>query len=172
MLKDWINGLLRISYAIWRKYFPRSQSNTSANRKFTRIHQFDESFPEDIEDILEISAYLEIREFDIFQLAYRWWFGRQPPLKVIESHFVKYMFHKTVPHYVRQYSRMCLELLAEDKLTRESIGVENLPDATPESVSAGIRYTVVVFSALALLILLAEIAYKLSFMTCMFPPCY
>ena len=132
----------------------------------------DENLPEDIEDVLELSALLEIREYDLFGLAYHWWFGCPANNKVLESHFVRYMFNKIVPHWMRHYSRMLLDLREQGILDREELGISRLPDATPQSVRAGLRYTVIIFSILGLLILIAELAAQFSVLPCMFPPCY
>ncbi len=132
----------------------------------------DENLPEDIEDVLELSALLEIREYDLFGLAYHWWFGRLPNKRVLETHFVRYMFNKIVPHWMRHYSRMLLDLREQGILDREKLGISRLPNATPQSVRAGLRYTVILFSILGLLILIAELAVQFSVLPCMFPPCY
>ncbi len=132
----------------------------------------DENLPEDIEDVLELSAILEIREYDLFGLAYHWWFGHPANKRVLESHFVRYMFNKIVPHWMRHYSRMLLSLREQGILNREELGINNLPNATPQSVRAGLRYTVIIFSLLGLLLLIAEMAVQFNVFTCMFPPCY
>ena len=132
----------------------------------------DENLPDDIEDVLEIAAILEVREYDLFALGYRWWFGRPPSNQVLESYFARYMFNKVVPHWMRHYSRMLLDLRGQGKLDREELGIDRLPDATPRSVRAGLRYTVIIFMVLALLVLIAELAAKYSIFSCMFPPCY
>ncbi|MDE0309425.1 MAG: hypothetical protein OXI60_06285 [Acidiferrobacterales bacterium] len=132
----------------------------------------DENLPDDIEDVLELSAILEVREYDLFGLAYQWWFGHPANNRVLESHFGRYMFNKIVPHWMRHYSRMLLEMREQGILDREKLGISRLPNATPQSVRAGLRYTVIIFSLLGLLILIAEMAVKFTAFTCMFPPCY
>ena len=140
--------------------------------KLKKLSSMDEPLPEDIADVLEISAILEIREYDLFGLAYYWWFGRPSPEKVLESHFARYMFNQIVPLWVRQYSRMVLELREKGSLDREALGVDRLPDATPESVRAGVRYAVILVTTLCILVLIAEFAFKYLKLPCFFPPCY
>ncbi len=151
---------------------PRKKLIDTGNQSYKRIRHMDENLPEDIEDVLELSAILEIREYDLFGLAYHWWFGRPANNKVLESYFARYMFNKIVPHWMRHYSRMLLDLREQGILDREELGISRLPNATPHSVRAGLRYTVIIFSLLGLLILIAEMAVQFNVLTCMFPPCY
>lgn len=154
-------------------YYKRLNKNFEQEKvKLKKISSMDEPLPEDIADVLEISAILEIREYDLFGLAYYWWFGRPSPEPVLESHFAKYMFNQVVPLWVRQYSRMVLELQEKGSLDREALGVDRLPDATPESVRAGVRYAVILVTTLCLLVLIAEFAFKYLKLPCFFPPCY
>ncbi len=142
------------------------------NQSYKRYRHMDENLPEDIEDVLELSAILEIREYDLFGLAYHWWFGHPANKKVLESHFARYMFNKIVPHWMRHYSRMLIDLREQGILDREELGIDRLPNATPDSVRAGLRYTVIIISLFGLLILIAEMAVQFNVLTCMFPPCY
>ena len=132
----------------------------------------DEDLPDDVEDILEISALLEIREFDYFNLAYSWWFGQSPNSRVLESYFARYMFNKIVPHWVRGYSRMILDLQSQGVLNKEELGISRLPDATPQSVRAGLRYFVMLLITMGLLVLIAEVAVQFRVVKCLLPPCY
>ena len=164
--------LLHGFYGMAGIFLSRKGSGVTAEQSLKRSRYMDKALPEDIEDVLEISAILEIREFDVFGLAYRWWFGRSANHEVLESHFARYMFNQIVPLWVRHYSRMVIELRMRGELDRAVLGIDDLPDATPESIRAGVRYTVMVFSALALLVLIAELTVKFSVLPCMFPPCY
>ena len=165
-------SILRWAFEATRLLFKEQAFDLSKFQNYERVHYMDESLPEDIEDILEISAILEIREYDIFNLAYHWWFGKVASPRVLENHFSRYMFNKIVPHWVRQYNRMVLDLRDSGTLDREELGISRLPSATPESVRTGLRYTVMLFSALALIILFAELTLRFSTLPCMFPPCY
>ncbi len=163
-VRDWMN-------VIYRSYNKEQLSDLREFQNHKTVQYMDEKLPEDIVDILEISAMLEIREFDIFSLAYCWWFGREPTKRVLENHFAKYMFNKIVPPWVRQYSRLILDLRANGKLNREELGITSLPSAT-KSVRTDLRYAVILFLALALLILMATVIDNFVLTPCYFLPCY
>ena len=168
-----IQKVLTLSGFRTRLKFASIQTRYLTSRTAGRhIHHMDEALPEDIEDVLELSAILEIREYDFFFMAYRWWFGCLPDDRVLERHFIRYMFNKIVPHWIRNYCRMLYEMETKGVLDREKLGVSRLPDATPQSVRAGLRYFVMLFCAVGLLVLIAEYAMQFSALPCMFPPCY
>ncbi len=163
---------LHIAYLLRNHFLTNYKEVRSANGPRTHIRYLEEELPEDMLHVLEISAQLEIKEFHLFDLAYRWWFGRVASDHVLENHFARYMIKKIVPDWVRQYCRMILELQAQNKLDRAALGIENLPDSTPQSVRAGLRYTVMLIFAMGLLVLFAELAVQIRRFGCMFPPCY
>jgi len=69
--------------------------------------------------IAEASARLDLSEFDLFGQAYRRWFGREPAAGLLEQAFAAYMFHRTVPPWVRHYAREILRTEpADTKATR------------------------------------------------------
>ncbi len=139
---------------------------------FRPVHHMDENLPEDIENVLQISALLEIREFDFFHLAYQWWFDQSPNDRILERYFVRYMFNQIVPYWVRNYCRMLLELHSQGKLNRDQLGIAKLPDATTQSVRTGLRYFVALLITMGMLLLTAELAVQFRVLPCMFPPCY
>ena len=163
-----VNSLWRFTHLFTNKRAVAEPLTPSTER----IRHMDEDLPEDIEDVLELSAYLEIREYDFFDLAYRWWFGRVPNRKNLERHFARYMFNKIVPHWVRNYCRMIFDLQMEGKFNKEELGISRLPDATPQSVRAGLRYFAMLITVMGLLLLIAELVVQFSVLPCMFPPCY
>ena len=59
----------------------------------------------DIGDIVNAAEALGISEYDFFCLAYHRWSGHEPVEKELEETFVSYMFHQTIPHWVRQFTR-------------------------------------------------------------------
>lgn len=59
----------------------------------------------DLEDVIRSAEALSISEYDFFRLAFRRWSGREPEDKALERLFVEYMFHQTVPHWVRHLAR-------------------------------------------------------------------
>ena len=68
---------------------------------------------------LEVAGF-EVREFDLFALAHRWWFGRGADARVLEHVFAAYMFAGAVPPWARHYAREVLRELrsAAPDLTR------------------------------------------------------
>ena len=79
--------------------------------------------------ILEAAALLEVKEFDLFALAHRWWFGRRLDRQALKRVFAAYMFAGAVPPWARHYAREVLRELgsATPDLTR--LGLER-PRAT------------------------------------------
>jgi hypothetical protein len=84
---------------------------------------FDEDLSQGSLDLLEAAAALEVKEFTLFELAYRNWYGRRPLTHVIEAHFSNYMFHSTIPAWVGSYSRRIVELHALGRLDPRQFGV-------------------------------------------------
>jgi len=139
-------------------------------RAFKNKKHFDEDIAEDVEEVLDVAAHLEIREFDVFLLAYSWWHGEDSTDAEIEPFFVKYMFSSVVPPWVRQFTRMALRLKDEDRLHPADFGMER-PPATMAMVSKGIRYAFILVTILVVLVVLAQMSVGL-YSRCMFPPCY
>ncbi len=84
---------------------------------------FDEDLSKDSLDLLQASAALEIKEYDLFELAYREWYGMKPLNHVIEAHFSNYMFQRQIPAWVRSFSRQVVELHEQDNLEPRQFGV-------------------------------------------------
>ena len=70
--------------------------------------------------VAEAAAALDIKEFDLFALAHRWWFGRPLDRQALERVFAAYMFAGAVPPWARHYAREILRELrsAAPDLTR------------------------------------------------------
>ena len=141
-------------------------------KSFARRHYFDEDIPEDVEEVLDVAAMLEIKEFDVFRAAFNWWHGGQSTEQQIEPYFSNYMFHSIVPPWVRQFTRMALRLKSEGRLDRHELGIHRLPDATPQTVARGVRYAVLLVTVVATLVFLANAAQHLLQLRCLLPPCY
>ena len=100
----------------WR--LPESWIQKVQNQQY-----FDEDLKPDSLDLLEAAAALEVREFKLFELAYREWYGRRPIANVIEAHFSNYMFNKVIPAWVRSFSRRVVELHGAGELDPKAFGV-------------------------------------------------
>ena len=142
-------------------------------RKYQTKKHFDEDIPVDVEDVLDVAAALDIKEFEVFHLAYSWWHGEKSTDAEIEPIFVKYMFNSVVPPWVRQFTRMALQLRDEDRLDPDAFGVKQEP-ADAKMVSQGIRHSIILVMTLGALFMLAYLSRDLIFTYayCMFPPCY
>jgi len=140
-------------------------------QKFQTSKHFDEDLPTDVEEVLDVAAALDIKEFEVFHLAYDWWHGEKSTDAEIEPIFVKYMFNSVVPPWVRQFTRVALQLRDEGKLNPDMFGVQEQP-ADAKMISQGIRYSVIIVMALGALFMIAHFSRDIPWWTCMFPPCY
>ncbi len=121
-----------------------------------RRQYFDEDIDPDLWDLLQSSSLLEIKEFDIFELAYKDWFGHAPKPHVSEAHFSNYMFNNRIPVWVRRYTRMVVELHERGELNPRQLGVyKPLPSRRLKRM--GTVYTVVI---LGMVLYLTFIAYR------------
>jgi hypothetical protein len=59
----------------------------------------------DLADVVDAAEALGISEYDFFRLAYRRWFCQEPEEEELEETYVSYMFHQTIPHWVRHFTR-------------------------------------------------------------------
>jgi hypothetical protein len=84
----------------------------------------EKSIPADVRNVLDAAALLQVSEFCLFQLAYRYWHGSDASEQSIERHFVPYMFRSVVPFWVRQLCRRVLEASADGTLDPVDFGVE------------------------------------------------
>ena len=83
------------------------------------------------DQVIAAAGRLEIGESDLFLLAYRRWFGRDPEEQVLEQRFAAYMFRGVVPLWVRHYAR---DVLAPHRIGRAEarrLGLDRLPGTPP-----------------------------------------
>ncbi len=78
--------------------------------------------PSDLDTVIDAAGALSITEYDFFRLAFRRWSGREPEDKALERFFVDYMFHQTIPHWVRHLARDVNARLVEGRLDLAEIG--------------------------------------------------
>jgi hypothetical protein len=123
---------------------------------YDRRQYFDEDIDPDLWDLLQTASLLEIKEFDVFKLAYKEWFGQLPKSQVSEAHFANYMFNQQIPVWVRRYTRKVIELHERDALNPRELGVyQPLPSRKLQRI--GKLYTVML---LAVLLYLTFLAYR------------
>ncbi len=121
---------------------------------YDRRQYFDEDIDPDLWDLLQTSSLLEIKEYDVFKLAYKEWFGHLPKPQVSEAHFANYMFNQKIPVWVRRYTRKVIELHERDALNPRELGVyQPLPSRKLKRI--GKIYTVVLLTVLLYLTFLA-----------------
>lgn len=101
-----------------RMRLPDSWVKSVENKQY-----FDEDLEQDSLDLLAAAAALEVKEYTLFELAYREWYGKQPLRHVIEAHFSNYMFNKVIPSWVRGYSRRVVDLHEADELDPRQFGI-------------------------------------------------
>ena len=92
-------------------------------KKVQNKQYFDEDLKPDSLNLLEAAAALEVREFKLFELAYKDWYGKRPLAHVVEAHFSNYMFNKVIPAWVRSFSRRIVDLHNAGDLDPKSFGV-------------------------------------------------
>ncbi len=89
-------------------------------------------------DIIKAAEALRISEYDFFRLSFRRWSGREPDEKVLEQAFVAYMFHQTVPPWVRHLAREVLTLEAEGRMNIRAFGAQKYRRRPPPSHHGGL----------------------------------
>lgn len=70
--------------------------------------EWDARIPADIREILDTAALLEINEFQVFERAYRCWYGRRAEGRLLEGHFAAYLLREIVPPWVHHFTRRVL----------------------------------------------------------------
>ena len=83
----------------------------------------DDTIPQDTRDVLAASSLLQITEFQLFELAYERWFGRQAKERELEARFARYMFASCAPYWVRQFCRDVSIVSADGSLDPRDFGV-------------------------------------------------
>jgi len=76
--------------------------------------------------VLDAAAALDIREYDLFDLAWRQWRGNAPNAAALERVFVAYMFHREIPAWVRHFARTVLRCRDDGRLDRASFGADRV----------------------------------------------
>jgi len=79
--------------------------------------------PDDVQQVMNAAEILRVREIDLFRLAWHSWHGARGEDRVIEAAFVAYMFHKTVPPWVRRFARDVIARSARGQLLPQPHGI-------------------------------------------------
>ena len=83
--------------------------------------QFERT-PDDARRALDAATALDLREIDLFRLAYRRWHGRDIRPGLLEHTFAEYMFHRRVPIWVRHFARQVFDNEASGSLDALALG--------------------------------------------------
>ncbi len=135
---------------------------------------FDErSFNPDLVDVLEAAGLLQIGEFELFRTAYRWWFGNDISDRMLEVHYLPYMFHDRVPLWVRQFSRAVLEAESTGDLDPRKFGIKPR-ELTQSAFDRGIRYSLwlVIIMGIFMTMIIAYERLVPESLNCIVPPCF
>lgn len=131
------------------------------------------ALPNDVCDILDAAALLDTSEFNIFSIAYRKWFGKNAPEKIIENYYTAYMFNAVVPYWSRHFARTIIRLSSTGSLNPNDF-VENTDHVSTRTIF--IARAFIISGAVVMLILLLGAIYAAHdspiTYSCFFPPCY
>jgi hypothetical protein len=107
----------------------------------------------DIDRVGFAATLLQMSEFRFFKMSYFRWYGRHISDRSLEYIFDDFMFERSVPHYVRYFSREVIDLFEKGRLDPKDFGI-NHPRPTPETRSAGIGYIVMLLLVLIVFLFL------------------
>ncbi len=80
--------------------------------------------------VIEAAAILEISEYELLDLAYREWYGRPPPARVLSDAFGPYMFHGRTPFWAVPLAREVIALYREGRLEQSRFRAVMRPPPT------------------------------------------
>lgn len=81
--------------------------------------------------VLRSAGALGIGEFNLFELADRWWHGDGRPVTALERIFVHYLYTGAAPPWVRQFCRTVLEMADSGELDPRHFGAPSVPARPP-----------------------------------------
>lgn len=123
--------------------------------------------------VAETAGLLDVSEFELFDLAYRDWYGRAAAPAELERNFARFMFQDVVPFWLRRYCRRIRRPIRHGPAARGS-----LPTPAGRLPARPRRWLLLVAVWLLLLptvlVLLVQCSSDLMpFLSeCYFPPCY
>jgi hypothetical protein len=132
----------------------------------------DPEMPEDVSDLLQAAALLEVSEYRVFELAYTAWFSTArelPDKKVLERFFFAYLYRDRIPPWVRAYTREIVRRADAGTFDPADYGIVYAPP-TRTMIYLGIRYTF--WTVLTLVFIIASAQVVTVPEGCYFPPCY
>ncbi|MDH3597823.1 MAG: hypothetical protein OEM93_23550 [Rhodospirillales bacterium] len=98
--------------------------------------------------VADVAAHLEVREIDVFRLAHRWWFGREPEEQALERGFAAYMFRQEMPAWLRHFARQALETESLGPEEAARLGLDRQAVPAPRHSRLVVAATAAVFALL------------------------
>ena len=130
----------------------------------------DPDLPEDVSDVLQSAALLEVSEFRVFELAHAAWFGvKKADATALDRCFFDYLYRDRVPTWVRSFAREVVRRAQAGSFDPADYGIRHDPP-TPTMIYLGIRYAV--WAALTIAFIIASAHMVTGPTGCYFPPCY
>ena len=81
----------------------------------------------DVTNVVAAAEALNVREYNLFNAAYAWWFGRDAGEKEVERPFMRYLMTEQAPVWVRQFAREVLERRRKGRLDPRQYGLPLVP---------------------------------------------
>ncbi len=98
----------------------------------------------DNDSVSRAAGFLQVSEFEIFELAYGLWFGKRSTSEQTESLFSSYMHNELVPYWVRDMARKVIARCNGGKCDPEEFGVHTSDEVDPETKIIGKLYIIMV----------------------------
>ena len=115
---------------------------------------------------------LQISEFELFQLAYRSWYGQTPTELQLTRAFDAYMVQTQVPMWVRAFSRQIQHLQDEGRLDRACFGLQSRPATGFWTRLIGVSSLLAMILFIGMLVYWSHLAQDYTTQGCQLPPCY
>ena len=126
--------------------------------------------PSGLGDVMKAAEALGISEYDFFRLSFRRWSGREVDEKKLERTFVAYMFHQTIPSWVRHLAREVLAREAEGRLNIRAFGAQEYRRRPPPHRHGGLYIGIMAAMTALYCVALLDISYDPQTSAPM--PCY
>lgn len=116
-------------------------------------------FPERLE-IASAANILDVGEFQVLEMAYRAWYGRDMPPAMVDSIFRQYMYRSVVPHWARHYARRIVEQARQGELAPPGVG-RPVPLAMPLTRAEAVRRGIYIVGFLAAVLIVSALIGRL-----------
>jgi hypothetical protein len=127
---DWIFHRLQ---AFWKINNKNEAAALESMRHFLHADSPWIGASPDVTIIAAAAEALNVREYNLFNVAYAWWFSRVAGEKEVERPFMRYLMTEQAPVWVRQFAREVLERKREGRLDPRQYGLPPAPPPLPTS---------------------------------------